>query len=39
MNPENYIPIIFTNKTHLIYDKKQPANKIIKYIIYIISEI
>ena len=38
-NPENYIPIIFTNKTHMIYDKKQPANKIIKYIIYIISEI
>ena len=37
-NPENYIPIIFTNKTHMIYDKKQPANKIIKYIIYIISE-
>jgi len=38
MNPENYIPIIFINKTHMIYDKKQPANKIIKYITNIIRD-
>jgi len=31
-NPENYIAIIFENKTHMIYDKIQPAKKIIKYI-------
>jgi len=38
LNPENYIPIIFTNKSHMIYDKKQPANKIIKYITNIIRD-
>ena len=37
-NPENYNPIFFLNKSHMVYDKKQPANKIIKYIINIISE-
>lgn len=31
-NPENYIAVIFENKTHMIYDKIQPAKKIIKYI-------
>jgi len=31
-NPENYTAIIFENKTHMIYDKIQPAKKIIKYI-------
>ena len=31
-NPENYIAIIFENKTHMIYDKIYPAKKIIKYI-------
>ena len=31
-NPENYIAIIFENKTHMIYDKIQPAKKIIEYI-------
>jgi len=37
-NPENYTPIFLINKSHMVYDKKQPANKIIKYIINIISE-
>lgn len=31
-NPENYIPYIFTNKTHYIFDKIQPAKKIISSI-------
>ena len=31
-NPENYKAIIFTNKTHYIFDKIQPAKEIIKYI-------
>ena len=31
-NPDNYKAIIFTNKTHYIFDKIQPAKKIIKEI-------
>jgi len=31
-NPENYNAIIFTNKTHYIFDKIQPVKKIIKQI-------
>jgi len=38
INPENYTPIFLKNKSHMVYDKKQPANKIIKYIINIISK-
>jgi len=37
-NPENYKAIIFTNKTHLIYDKIQPAKAIIKEIKNIIKK-
>jgi hypothetical protein len=32
LNPDNFSAIIFENKTHMIYDKIQPAKKIIKYI-------
>ena len=32
LNQENYTAIIFENKTHMIYDKIQPAKKIIEYI-------
>ena len=38
-NPDNYKAIIFTNKTHYIYDKIQPAKAIIKEIKNIIKEI
>jgi hypothetical protein len=31
-NPINYTPYIFVNKSHFIYNKKQPANKIIAII-------
>jgi len=31
-NPDNFSAIIFENKPHMIYDKIQPAKKIIKYI-------
>lgn len=31
-NPENYLPYVFKNKTHFIFNKKQPANKIISII-------
>ena len=31
-NQENYKAIIFTNKTHMIYNNIQPAKQIIKYI-------
>jgi hypothetical protein len=37
-NPENYKAIIFTNKTHYIYDKIQPAKAIIKEIKNIIKK-
>jgi hypothetical protein len=36
-NPDNYTAIIFTNKTHYIFDKIQPAKKIIKEIKNIIQ--
>ena len=36
-NPENYKAIIFTNKTHYIFDKIQPAKAIIKEIKNIIQ--
>ncbi len=36
-NPENYKAIIFTNKTHYIFDKIQPAKAIIKEIKSIIK--
>jgi hypothetical protein len=36
-NPKNYKAIIFTNKTHYIFDKLQPAKKIIKEIKNIIQ--
>jgi len=36
-NPENYKAIIFTNKTHYIFDMIQPANAIIKQIKSIVS--
>ena len=32
LNPDNFSVIIFENKTHMVYDKIQPAKKIIKYI-------
>jgi hypothetical protein len=32
LNPDNFSAIIFENKTHMVYDKIQPAKKIIKYI-------
>ena len=32
LNPDNFSVIIFDNKTHMVYDKIQPAKKIIKYI-------
>ncbi len=38
LNTENYIAIVFENKTHMIYDKIQPAKKIIKYISNIITD-
>ena len=31
-NITNYVPFIFKNKTHYIFNKKQPANKIISII-------
>lgn len=37
-NPENYKAIIFTNKTHYIFDKLQPAKEIIKQIKNIIEQ-
>ena len=36
-NPSNYKAIIFTNKTHYIFDKLQPAKAIIKQIKHIIN--
>ena len=36
-NPDNYKAIIFTNKTHFIYDMIQPAKAIIKEIKNIIK--
>ena len=36
-NPDNYKAIIFTNKTHMIYNNIQPAKQIIKYIKTIID--
>jgi hypothetical protein len=38
-NPDNYKAIIFTNKTHYIFDKIQPAKAIIKEIKNIIKKI
>ena len=38
-NPDNYKAIIFTNKTHYIFDKIQPAKAIIKEIKNIIKNI
>ena len=38
-NPDNYKAIIFTNKTHYIFDKIQPAKAIIKMIKNIINGI
>ena len=32
INPKNYIPYIFTNKTHYIFNKKSASNKIIMII-------
>ena len=32
INPDKYTPIIFENKSHMVFNKIQPANKIIKYI-------
>lgn len=32
LNPDNFLSIVFENKTHMVYDKIQPAKKIIKYI-------
>jgi hypothetical protein len=32
LNPDNFSAIIFENKTHMVYDKIQPAKTIIKYI-------
>jgi len=32
INHKNYIPYIFTNKTHFIFNKKEPASKIIQII-------
>lgn len=36
-NPENFIPIIFINKTHKVFYHKAPSNKIIKNIKSIIT--
>lgn len=36
-NPENFIPIIFINKTHKVFYHKAPSNKIIKTIKSIIT--
>ena len=38
-NPDKFKAFTFINKTHKIFDNKQPANKIIKYIKTIISSI
>ena len=38
-NPDNYKAIIFTNKTHYIYNMIQPAKAIIKEIKNIINSI
>ena len=32
INPDKYNPIILENKSHMVFNKIQPANKIIKYI-------
>jgi hypothetical protein len=32
INPKNYVPYIFTNKTHYIFNKKIASNKIITII-------
>ncbi len=32
LNPDNFSSIVFENKTHMVYDKIQPAKQIIKYI-------
>ena len=37
LNPDNFSSIIFENKTHMVYDKIQPAKQIIKYIDNIIK--
>ena len=37
-NPDNYKAIMFTDKTHYIYDKIQPAKAIIKEIKNIIKK-
>ena len=37
LNPDNFSSIIFENKTHMLYDKIQPAKQIIKYIDNIIK--
>jgi len=37
LNPDNFSSIVFENKTHMIYDKIQPAKQIIKYIDNIIK--
>ena len=36
-NTNNFTNSIFENKTHMVYDKIQPATKIIKYIDNIIN--
>ena len=38
-NPENYKAIIFTNKTHYIFNMIQPAKEIIKYIKMLLYDI
>ena len=37
LNPDNFSSIVFENKTHMVYDKIQPAKQIIKYIDNIIK--
>ena len=37
LNPDNFSSIVFENKTHMIYNKIQPAKQIIKYIDNIIK--
>ena len=36
-NPENFIPIIFINKSHKVFYHKAPSNKIIKTIKSIVT--
>jgi len=38
LNPDNFLAIVFENKTHMVYNKIQPAKKIIKYIDNLIKQ-